>query len=55
MRVLLDDSDQLALFARQQGRARKELMDEARINTVTWLEEHGHLDQYAATLGLSDP
>jgi hypothetical protein len=45
-------SDQLALFAREQGRARKELMDEARSNTVAWLEEHGHFDQFAAALGL---
>ena len=44
--------DRMAVLAREQGRARQELIDEARANTTEWLEEQGVAERFSATLGL---
>lgn len=45
-------SDRLGILASEQGRARQELMDEARASAVQWLEDKGVADRYAQVLGL---
>lgn len=42
--------DKLGLLASEQGRAKQELIEEARSNAAEWLAERGLADQYADVL-----
>ncbi len=49
---VLRTADRLGELASEQGRAKQELMNEARANAVEWLDERDLVPKHAQTLGL---